>query len=382
MVVMKIGEYKIKGKRYLLGFALILDICLFLSFFGFADISQGSKRDPLSKVPSIEIRPEWNRFKILVWQYKTSVLNDFHLYQKVGLGGFHIDRGAGRENLVEFSLKEQFPYYVDHAADKGFLHLKEPDVQAVTGKYGLTIRPYSLADPNTLKQIKEHLDRNVKATRKGLVLAYAFDDEISLGSYVIPCDVDSHPLSLDWFRNWLRNKYQTIHSLNRSWNTDFKSFDEVMPKSFEEIRRKAQKPPLSEWNLAPWMEFRQFMDFQFAQVLAELTRYTNSIDPNTPAGFVGAQGPGPWGGYDYAKLSRVVQWMENYDIHGSNEILRSFWNHERRPIMKTFFSTKDPKLDSWFLWYYMLHGNQAVIAWPEGWFRIRWERNCPIYLGE
>ena len=37
--------------------------------------------------------------------------------------------------------------------------------------------------------------------------------------------------------------------------------------------------------------------------------------------------------------------------------------------MQTFFSTKDPKLDSWFLWYYMLHGNQAVIAWPEGWFR-------------
>ena len=106
------------------------------------------------------------------------------------------------------------------------------------------------------------------------------------------------------------------------------------------------------------------------------------IDPNTPAGFVGAQGPGPWGGFDYAKLSRAVQWTEDYDFHGSNEILRSFWNDERRPIMKTFFSTKDPKLDSWFLWYYMLHGNQAVIAWPEGWFRIRWERNCPIYLGE
>ena len=37
--------------------------------------------------------------------------------------------------------------------------------------------------------------------------------------------------------------------------------------------------------------------------------------------------------------------------------------------MQTFFSTKNQKLDSWFLWYYMLHGNQAVIAWPEGWFR-------------
>jgi hypothetical protein len=81
---------------------------------------------------------------------------------------------------------------VDHAADKGLLYLKKPDVQAVTGKYGLTIRPHSLADPDSVKQIKDHLDRNVTATRRGLVLAYAFDDEISLGSYVIPCDVDSH----------------------------------------------------------------------------------------------------------------------------------------------------------------------------------------------
>ena len=335
---------------------------------------------PLVKVPPIPSRPEWNRFKILVWQYKTSVLKDFHLYQKVGLGGFHIDRGAGRENLVDFSLREKFPYYVDHAADKGFLHLKGPDVQAVTGKHGLTIRPNSLADPNTLKQIKEHLDRNVRATKKGLVLAYAFDDEISLGSYVIPCDVDSHPLSLDWFRNWLRNKYERIQSLNGIWNTDFKSFDGVIPKSFEEIRRGTEKPLLREWNLAPWMEFRQFMDFQFAQVLAELTRYTNSIDPHTPAGFVGAQGPGPWGGFDYATLSRAVQWTENFDFHGSNEILRSFWNHERRPIMKTFHSAKDPKLDSWFLWYYMLHGNQAVIAWPEGWFRPGGAEIAPYIL--
>ena len=24
--------------------------------------------------------------------------------------------------------------------------------------------------------------------------------------------------------------------------------------------------------------------------------------------------------------------------------------------------------DSWFLWYYLLHGNSGAIAWPEGWF--------------
>lgn len=262
------------------------------------------KTGVLNRVPAIQTRKEWNRFKILVWQYQTSVLKDIDLYRRAGLEGFHIDRGAGEEKLVEFSVREQFPYYVDHIADKGFLHLTGKNVDAVIGKRGLATRPHSFADPNTMTQMMQHIARNVDATKNGLTLAYAFDDEISLGSFVAPCDVDRHPLSIGWFREWLQHQYSEISFLNRRWDSNFKSFDEVMPKSFEDVRRGVQRP-LSQWSLAPWMDFRNFMDFQFASVLSELTRYANSLDPKTPAGFVGGQGPGPYGGYDYAMLARV-----------------------------------------------------------------------------
>jgi hypothetical protein len=362
--------------------------CCLVIYFSLAFVLVGysnsfgeiQKTGALNKIPSIQTRQEWNRFKILVWQYKTSVLKDIDLYRQARLEGFHIDRGAGQEKLVEFSVREQFPYYVDHIADKGFLYLTGNNVEAVIGKRGLATRPHSFADPNTITQMMQHIARNIKATKNGLTLAYAFDDEISLGSFVTPCDVDKHPLSIDWFREWLRDWYGQIISLNREWNTNFKSFAEVMPKSFEEVRQYAQRPPLSRWNLAPWMDFRHFMDFQFATVLAELTRHANSFDPKTPAGFVGGQGPGPYGGYDYAMLIRSVQWMESYDTHGTNEILRSFWNQDRRPRMQTFSSMGNTKLDSWFLWYYMLHGNQAVIAWPEGWFRSGGNDIAPYIL--
>lgn len=314
------------------------------------------------------MRPEWDRFKILVWQYTTSVLEDIDLYRRLGLGGFHIDRGYGKDKLVTFSNKMYLPYYVDHAADKGFLYLKGKDVEAVTGKRSPVIRPHSLADAVTILNIKWHLSRNIETTMKGMVLAYAFDDEISLGRFVSPCDVDVSPASLEWFRKWLREKYGDIKRLNTQWGTHFETFDKVMPQGFEDIRKRISNVSLSEWNLSPWMDFRHFMDFQFASVLKDLCLYANSLDPRTPAGFVGGQAPGPWGGYDYAMLSRAVQWMEAYDIHGTNEILRSFWNEDRRARMMTFFSTKNSKLDAWFLWYYMLHGNQAAIAWPEGWF--------------
>ena len=335
---------------------------------------------PLRNIAPISTRPEWTRFKILVWQYQTSVLKDIDLYRHLGLGGFHIDRGAGQDNLVDFSIRKQFPYYVDHAADKGFLYLKDGSVQAVTGKRGLATRPNSLADPEVISKIKQHIGQNIGTTKKGLVLAYAFDDEISLGSYVTPCDVDIHPLSIKWFREWLKSRYIEVGSLNKEWNAQFTSFEEVIPKGFEEVRGRSKRPPLSEWNLAPWMDFRQFMDFQFASVLLELTRYANSLDPKTPAGFVGGQAPGPWGGYDYAKLSRAVQWMEPCDNYGANEMLRSFWNQDRRPRVRTFSSTKNQKLDSWVLWYYMLHGNQAVIAWPEGWFGAGGAKIAPHIL--
>jgi hypothetical protein len=59
--------------------------------------------------------------------------------------------------------------------------------------------------------------------------------------------------------------------------------------------------------------------------------------------------------------------MEAYDIGGSTEILRSFWD-QRRPRVQTFFSSKDAHRDSWFLWYSLVHGNRGIICWPEGWF--------------
>jgi hypothetical protein len=239
---------------------------------------------PLTQVPAIPIRPEYKQFRILLWQYNTSVMKDIDLYQRAGFCGFHIDRGAGQEKLVRFSREKGFPYYVDHVADKGFLYLKEGYAKSVVNKRGLGTRPFSLADPKTITQIKQHIARNIPATKEGYVLAYAFDDEISLGRFTTPCDVDIAPESIAWYRRWLQNRYGNIGRLNEEWGTSLGSFDEVEPTGFEKIRNTLQKKLLSEWilsewNLSPWMDFRSFMDFQFASVLADLTTYANTLDP-------------------------------------------------------------------------------------------------------
>ena len=160
----------------------------------------------LEVVRAIRQRPEWRRFVILVWQWQNDVRQDWRLYDLAGLHGFHIDWGATKDDLVRVSRQRRFPYYVDHAAGKGILHLTDDLRSSVIGKESLLVRPYSLADPGTIEMLKSLLRVNVGTTKKGLVYAYAFDDEISLGSFNNPAEVDIHPLSLGWYRRWLSHR--------------------------------------------------------------------------------------------------------------------------------------------------------------------------------
>src|SRR5215471_13160790 len=174
-----------------------------------AKFTEAADADPtypvgaLEPVPVIRQRPEWKQFIIFVWQWQNDVGRDGALYDAAGLRGFHIDWGVGEDEKVRLSLERKFPYYVDHAAGKGILYLQK-DVQAsITGKPTLQFRPHSLADPKTIDTLQGWLRENVATTKKGLVYAYAFDDEISLGAFNNPIEVDSHPLSVAWYRKWL-----------------------------------------------------------------------------------------------------------------------------------------------------------------------------------
>jgi len=348
--------------------ASILLVCFSCAILGASETPQVPE-----KVPFIKPKPDWDRFLILVWQYQTNAKNDLELYKQAGFHGFHIDRGAGDAATVEFARAQGLPYYVDHAADKGYLHLTDRTGRgAVLRKKSVVPRPYSLADSKTIEIMKDHLRKNVAVTKGGPVVAYAFDDEVSLGVFNSPCEVDGSDASVAGYREWLRGVYGAVERLNAEWGTSHKDFAEVRPVSFEAIRAAHTAPPFAKWNLAPWMDWRSYMDTQFSDCVAGLARFTNTLDPSAPAGFVGGQQPAPYGGYDYAKISRSVQWIEAYDIGGTCEILRSLWKWpERRPYVQTWFSAGDAKRDAWFLWYYLVHGNRGVIAWPDrggSWF--------------
>lgn len=307
----------------------------------------------------------WDHFLMLVWQFQTDVTKDQALYESVNLRGFHIDRES--DKLKAFAKSSGWPFYVDHAAGKGILHLGKL-ADPILKQREVVARPNSLADPKTMERLKKLLSDNVSSAKGSPVVGYAFDDEISTGNFVSPVETDGSPLSVAAYRRFLESAYGSIQALNTQYGTTYADFASIEPRSYEAYRGQLKPDTLGKVNLSAWCDWRSFMDTQWADTLAELTRYSNSIDPETPAGYVGGHTPCAYGGQDYRKLTRSVQWMEAYDIGATNEILRSFWD-QKRPRVQTFFSSKKPKQDAWFLWYYLCHGNRAVICWPDGWFK-------------
>ncbi|HYF51201.1 MAG TPA: alpha-amylase family protein [Planctomycetota bacterium] len=315
----------------------------------------------LEPVPDLPPGKHWENFTILVWGFNTNAADHKSLYESVNLRGFHVD--FKNEKLTTFGKETGWPFYVDHAAGKGYLHLKDPDAKKVTKNLGIVERPNSLSDPKTIETMKNLLTQNISAAKGAPALAYAFDDEISLGSFCSPAEVDGSPANVAKYRKHLEKVYGTIDKLNAQYGSTYSGFDAVQPRSYEDFRPTLTPNGLGKVNLSHWCDWRSFMDDTWAETLADLTRHANSVDSSVPAGFVGGHTPSAWGGSDYSKVTKAVQWMEAYDIGATNEILRSFWS-QKRPHVQTFFSSGNPRSDSWFLWYYLSHGNRGVIVWP------------------
>lgn len=331
---------------------------------------QRSVVDGIVDVGSVAMPDVWQQFHVFVWQYKTDAQSDYPLYEQAGLFSFHVDRGAGQADVVNWAASQHRPYYVDHAAGKGILHLTErTGLGELRDDGSLQARPQSLITKDSIQQLTSQIEANLEVAARGPAAAIALDDEVSLGNFNSPLEVDASPGSIWLFQQWLGKRYQAIEQLNLQWGTSFTSFDQVEPENFESVRARIAGQPFSQWNLSRWMDWRSYMDTQFSATIAHLVRFAGDSIPNAstgiPVGIVGGQQPSPYGGFDYEKLCKSVQWIESYDIGGTNELLTSLWHDSRRPIVQTYFATGDERKDAWFLWYYWAHGNAAVIAWPD-----------------
>lgn len=308
----------------------------------------------------------WPSWTYMPWTYQWTIGYDEAAGKwslDHGYNGAFIDRAdiavAGSQTgRLDWIHQHGLRFYVDHLAGKGVLHLfdggkEKPHLDAMHGS-GIRTAPLNAAAATRLKEqfIRPHVTKLKGSPQRA---AYALDDEPSWGHFVHPTmwqitdDATAYP-------RWLEEVYGTGNAPQRDrWHT------------YEDIRKQLATWSLADFDASPLLDQWSFNDSYWCNLIGHLTEFTNTLDPDTPVGLVGGQQPSPFGGYDYAKLMRKVQFIESYNLGSSQAIIRSFNPRNALPTVTTHFH-RDVADTIWQTWYYLAHGNRGFIGWVEKWF--------------
>jgi hypothetical protein len=278
-----------------------------------------------------------------------------------GYNGAFVDRGdieteVSRTGRIDWINKFQLRFYVDHSASKHYLHLWDgndlkPHLAELHGN-GIRTKPVNAAMAESLHQF---MSKSIGAVKPSPYrAAYALDDEISWGHFVHPamwCVTDDKSA----YSDWLKEIYGPDAPQRSKWVT------------YNDIQPSLKTWTVADFDASPLMDQWTFNDSYWNNFIGDLVEYANDVDPQTPCGFVGGQSPSPFGGYDYAKVMRKVQFIEAYNIGSTQSIIRSFNPHNAIPAVTSQFHRSSDD-DVWQTWYYLAHGNRGFIAWVEKWF--------------
>jgi hypothetical protein len=279
-----------------------------------------------------------------------------HGYNGAFLDHGNVAAGSSPTGKIDWIDRFKLRFYVDHVAGKGDLHLWDggkfkPHREQVHSA-GVRAVPVNEA---LFKKLQGVMRRNLADVKKSpFRAAYALDDEISWGHFVHPTmwRVTDDPTA---YNKWLKEIYGPDAPQRSTWIT----YDAILPK--------LKTWSVAEFDASPLMDQWTFNDSYWCNFLGRLVEYANTLDPATPCGFVGGQAPNAFGGYDYAKLMRKVQFIEAYNLGSSQAVIRSFNPHNALPTVTTHFH-RSAADDIWQTWYYLAHGNRGFIGWVDGWF--------------
>jgi hypothetical protein len=213
------------------------------------------------------------------------------------------------------------------------------------------------SDPGVRAKMRERVVNTVVQHKCIRPMFYNLADEHGTGDQAAPFDFCYCKHCLHRFRVWLEQRYGTLGRLNDEWGTDFTLWREVIPLTTDDtLRRHAET---KDFNFSSWADHREFMDDVMNDALAFLRRAGREADPTAVYASTGGQGPGAYGGWDFAKIAKSVDLHIPYNIFQNDEMLRSF-----KPNILKFapYFGDSPELIR-RMWYQLFHGDCGQIYW-------------------
>ncbi len=201
-------------------------------------------------------------------------------------------------------------------------------------------------DPKTADFVQHTVD-NQKLLRELGVFVYSLGDEgVTLG-----CSVD--PGDLAAYRRWLQGQYATIDTLNASWGTTYKSFDEVDLLDHKDNLEAAS----ILHNFPRWCDRQLFARFNLMQFAGRYGQDYSKLDPQALTGFEGTGGFGD----DYDAICGINGFYGPYPDLG-DDLVRSIYPLDRvHSNWMGYSKTGDALSDA--AWRMVTKGMNACFYW-------------------
>lgn len=289
-------------------------------------LKNGAVTDLLRKNFHVVGAGQENYYPTMLWVVHTAV-PDYLSQQLMNLSadyGFSLQYG-GFPNKMNLETLQYSPVEVSANTFAG-LHggLHNPQVKKlITLPKEQKIRNLCMNDPAVAPRQQQFVKDALNLLKNyGSERYFNMGDEMSITYYSTPIDICFSKHCLPEFRKFLMTIYPSLDELNKHWETNFKSWNDVMPMTFDEV--------MTRENAAPWSTHREFMDRLFANNVNMQADVIRKVYPNGYYGPTGLEGkPHVYGGGTNFEHMRKLTMLSAY---GDARIPLSF-DRKKRMIM-------------------------------------------------
>ncbi|MBT3381860.1 MAG: hypothetical protein HN742_04400 [Lentisphaerae bacterium] len=238
-----------------------------------------------------------------------------------------------------------------------------------------TVRKPCLSDPKNRQTMADRA-RTSAGTDRGICPLFLYlQDETSLVKDPRDLDVCSCEHCVARFRIWLQKRYADLATLNGEWRTDYASWDDVGFAAYNDVRGTN--------TFAPWLMYRRFMDWTWAEGIQWAKQNAQQIDPELRVGMPNTFGPNPFSGRDYYQLAQVNDYRMEYAREtrstrgdGFYDVFRSFAPDVRdHPWVGYKFDDETIRFAPWWTAFhgatgFSVYGTMSLFAGKNSWAQI------------
>lgn len=286
------------------------------------------------------------QFNFLQWDTPRDVLG-YYAWQRLRqagmnlclVGSFSEAKPIPALAASDISLVPYTTRILDPKDENGFMKLRD-----ASGKDA----PHCWNDVPAIDAYVQRIVNNQAKHREHGVFCYSLGDEgVTLGCCV-------HPTCLETYRQYLKDQYGTIETLNASWNATYASFDQVDLLDRKDNMENAAR---AKGLYARWYDRQAFARWNLMQFSGRFVKAFRGLDPEAVTGFEGTGGYGD----DLDAILRTNTFYSPYPGLGDDIIRAAAPRELIRANWMGYSKTGDALSDA--AWRMVMRGMDSVWYW-------------------